>query len=234
MVLPCFLMPTRMVGGIRRGRMIGIWGLEMRLSGERARVRRKELEEEERLEAELWARKEAEHEIDGAEKTRKSKRRVAAKKGKQLGKDEVVEISESTDAGRPKPRPRKVVREPSAPQVNAVCLVSDATEPTDRRNKTARRNGTSLKDPKTTRDDSHINLCSSSSDATSNASWAVGREPPTKVKRRNGKRQAHDSDTAGAESPNLSLSFVRTVCHSTVRMGAMPASPARPKPTDKW
>jgi hypothetical protein len=131
---------------------------------ERARARRKELEAEERAE-EMFVRNEME----------RSKRERGGKTSKKLGENkpiakqkekakvrEVVEISESSDAGRRRPRPRKVQRETSAVKMDDIQLSSDASERTKGKRTTARKNDISK-----TRDTADIDLCSSTSDDTS-------------------------------------------------------------------
>lgn len=174
---------------------------------ERARVRRKELEEEERLEAEIWARKngssDGDRYVEPGKKVGKSRQ---TKTGKRIEKEmEVMDISESTDAGRPKLRPKKVraKRETSAARAtdNDVSLTSDTASRTTRQRSTmAKRNSKSSKSATTSREGSHIDLCTSSS---SDESWTVGRG--VSKNKRNAKQiaAAKEESEVRAGSPNL-------------------------------
>jgi hypothetical protein len=172
------------IGGDGKGKTDDDWdmGVGDEIVRERARVRRKELEEEERMEEE-WIKKEAAQaarNVSGKNMAGREERKVKGKrKGKATGQ-EVVEISETSDTGRLRPKARKGQRGRTPVDVD---LTSDTSGRAKGRPAAARAEDDKLpKTRKLTERSADIDLCPSTDDTSE-------RESGTKTKVK-GKREA--------------------------------------------
>lgn len=152
---------------------------------ERARLRRRELEEEERVEEEVWNQKERERASGGKTKGKKKEGVETKAKGKAKMKDkrsqDVFELSEASDIGtsRPRPRPRKILSKASDANAIDSCLAINASEERDR---PTGENVTCSKLSRDTHQPADSNLCSNESAVSEDADWIVGRKASKRSK----------------------------------------------------
>lgn len=161
------MFPDADTSGKGKGDDDWVMGAGDEIMRERARVRRKELEKEERLEDELWVARESERALEEKAAKKKAKnlerdndRKKDTRKGKAPAKAKDLELAGPSKPGtRRRPPPRDVHSDVGSSNLDSDIPISGSEEPTRRRK--AQKNGSGSKSSSR----AAVDLCSDSSSA---------------------------------------------------------------------